>query len=507
MKDKNRGQKVKFMSNDNIYKEQRLQKMHDLRAKGIEPYQNTLIPQNLAHDLMATYDSKEASELEALNETFSLAGRVIFIRSFGKAGFMKLRDRSGEFQVFFQKGKMADEDSDTILSSTDVGDIVYVTGQLFRTKTNELTLKIATLRMVTKALEQLPEKWHGLTDVEARYRRRYVDLIANPEVKEVFIKRSKTIAYIRQYFHNKGFLEVETPMMQPIPGGAKARPFITHHNTLDRDLYLRIAPELYLKRLVVGGMERVFEINRNFRNEGISTQHNPEFTMLEFYMTYATYEDLIKMTEDLLSELALHVCGSPDIVYQGQNISLKKPFARYSVAESLQKFVGMTAEESLQREALMQACEKHKIRVKNAESCDIGFLQMALFDDVVQPQLIQPTFITLYPTCVSPLSRRNDNNPNVTDRFEFFVYGREIANAFSELNDPIDQKNRFMAQVEERDGGDDEAMYYDGDFITALEYGMPSTAGEGIGIDRLVMLLADAPSIRDVILFPILRAE
>jgi lysyl-tRNA synthetase class 2 len=488
---------------ENLYREGRLKTSQDLRQKGMNPYANHHCPKNLARDLIQKYDALSAEDLEKQEEIFSLAGRVIFMRSFGKSGFIKLRDRSGELQIFVQKGQMA-AGADDVLKALDVGDFLYAQGALFRTKTNELTLRAHDLKFVTKTLQTLPEKWHGLTDVEARYRRRYVDLIANPAIKDVFIKRSQIVAFIRQYFNHLEFLEVETPMMHPIAGGAKARPFITHHNTLDRDLYLRIAPELYLKRLVVGGLERVYEINRNFRNEGISTQHNPEFTMLEFYMSYATYEDLIFLTEDLLNQLAKTVCGGEIVEYQGQSTSFAKPFARYTLLEALQKYVGLTSHEVGNKKTLLDLCEKKHLKVLEPDA-DIGLIQLLLFEELVEKQLIAPTFITHYPTTVSPLSRRNDEHPEVADRFELFICGREIANAFSELNDPVDQKNRFLKQVEERESGDEEAMFLDDDYVMALEYGMPPAAGEGIGIDRLVMLLTDSASIRDVILFPILR--
>lgn len=488
---------------ENMYREQRLKTSQDLRQSGINPYSNQYRPKNLARDLIQKYDALSAEDLEKLDEKFSLAGRVIFMRSFGKSGFIKLRDRSGELQIFVQKGQMA-AGADDVLKATEVGDFLYAEGDLFRTKTNELTLRVQDLKFVSKTLQTLPEKWHGLTDVEARYRRRYVDLIANPLVKDVFIKRSQIVAFIRQYFNQLEFLEVETPMMHPIAGGAKARPFVTHHNTLDRDLYLRIAPELYLKRLVVGGLERVYEINRNFRNEGISTQHNPEFTMLEFYMSYATYEDLISLTEDLLNQLAKTVCGGEIVSYQGKDVSFAKPFARHTLLESLQKYVGLTSVQVHDKKYLLDFCEKKHLKVLEPES-DIGLVQLLLFEELVEKQLITPTFITHYPISVSPLSRRNDDRPEIADRFELFICGREIANAFSELNDPVDQKNRFLKQVEERESGDEEAMFLDEDYVMALEYGMPPAAGEGIGIDRLVMLLTDSASIRDVILFPILR--
>lgn len=490
---------------ENEYRKVRLDKAEGLRKEGLNPYVNGIYPENLAKKLRDEFDAKSTEELEALGKKVSLAGRVVAVRSFGKAGFLQLRDRSGEMQIFTQKSKMG-EFGDTTLKNLDIGDFVFVEGVLFRTKTNELTVRAENLSFVTKSLQTLPEKWHGLTDVEARYRRRYVDLIANPEVKDVFVKRSKIVSYMRRYFEEHDFLEVETPMMHPIPGGAKARPFVTHHNTLDRDLYLRIAPELYLKRLVVGGMERVFEMNRNFRNEGLSTMHNPEFTMLEFYMAYATFEDLIRLSEDLLNKLAVHVCGSEKVVYQGQEISFARPFQRFSLLEALQKFAGLSQSDVNDRKALLGHAAKHGIGIRD-ENAELGLIQLTLFEELVEKQLVSPTFITEFPTSVSPLSRRNDANPDIADRFELFICGREIANAFSELNDPVDQKGRFLSQVEERESGDDEAMYLDEDYVTALEYGMPPTAGQGIGIDRLVMLLTDSPSIRDVILFPILRGS
>lgn len=490
---------------ENEYYKVRLEKAEALRKEGLNPYVNGVYPENLAKTLRDEFDCKSTEELEALGKRVTLAGRVIAVRSFGKAGFLQLRDRSGEMQIFTQKSKMG-EMGDVTLENLDIGDFIFVEGVLFRTKTNELTVRAENLRFVTKSLQTLPEKWHGLTDVEARYRRRYVDLIANPEVKDTFIKRSKIVSFMRRYFEEHDFLEVETPMMHPIPGGAKARPFVTHHNTLDRDLYLRIAPELYLKRLVVGGMERVFEMNRNFRNEGLSTMHNPEFTMLEFYMAYATFEDLIRLSEDLLNKLAVHVCGSEKVSYQGQELSFARPFQRLTLLESLQKYAGLNQAEVSDRKALLGLAAKHGVGIRD-ENAELGLIQLTLFEELVEKQLVSPTFITQFPTSVSPLSRRNDANPDIADRFELFICGREIANAFSELNDPVDQKGRFLSQVEERESGDDEAMYFDEDYITALEYGMPPTAGQGIGIDRLVMLLTDSPSIRDVILFPILRGS
>lgn len=494
---------------ENIYRQQRLEKANQLRELGVNPYENRYRAKDLSADLLTQFeqfDKETLAEKDESSKTVSVAGRIIAARSFGKAGFLRIRDRKGDIQIYYQKKSM-DEESDHVIKFNDVGDFIYAEGYMFRTKTNELTVHATKLRFVTKSLETLPEKYHGLTDVEARYRRRYVDLIANPEVKKVFAARSKIVSFIRKYFEEKDFLEVETPMMHPIPGGATAKPFVTHHNTLDMELYLRIAPELYLKRLLVGGIERVFEINRNFRNEGISTQHNPEFTMLEFYMAYANYEDLIELTEDLMNKLALEVCGTDQVAYQGKTINFKKPFERLTLLESLQKYAKFTSEQIKDRSFLLEQCKQHKVKINDAENCDLGVLQLSLFEELVESQLISPTFITHYPTSVSPLSRKNDEDANVTDRFEFFIFGREIANAFSELNDPVDQKERFQKQVDERDAGDDEAMYMDEDYVTALEFGMPPAAGQGIGIDRLVMLLTDSPSIRDVILFPILRKE
>ncbi len=493
------------MSEDNIYIAQRLEKAVKIREQGGNPYPNSFTPSALSSQLLKDYEAWDGPKLEGMTEKFSLAGRVMFRRSFGKAGFLKIRDRSGEFQVFCQKDSLTPEEFQ-LYQDLDIGDFLYAEGSLFRTKTNELTLKAVKITLVTKSLRNLPEKWHGLTDVETRYRQRYVDLISNPSVKDVFIKRSKIVQGIRDFLVKRDFLEVETPMMHPIPGGAAARPFVTHHNKLDMELYLRIAPELYLKRLVVGGLERVFEINRNFRNEGISIQHNPEFTMLEFYQSYATFEDLIKLTEEMLGELALNVCGSHEIIYQGEKLSFKPPFKRLGLRESLVEIGGYTEAQSRDTDFLKEEC--HRIGIlERGKPGGVGLYQTLLFEHKVESNLRQPTFIERFPVEVSPLSRRSDKEPELAERFELYIYGREIANAFSELNDPVDQKERFLKQVEARDAGDDEAMYFDADYIRALEYGMPPTAGEGIGIDRLVMLLTDSPSIRDVILFPQLRRE
>jgi lysyl-tRNA synthetase class 2 len=492
-------------SSDNIYRQQRVEKADALREAGANPYANAYRPEHLAAKIRAEYDSQTKEELEKVDAVFSIAGRVMGVRSFGKAGFLQIRDRSGNFQLYVQKGKMG-EFGNVSFKNLDVGDFVYAAGTLFRTKTDELTMQVTDLKLITKALQTLPEKFHGLTDVETRYRQRYVDLISNPEVKETFVKRSQIVSQVRRFFEDHDFLEVETPMMHPIPGGAKAKPFVTHHNALDRELFLRIAPELYLKRLVVGGMERVFELNRNFRNEGVSTKHNPEFSMIEFYMSYATYEDLMELTENLINHLAKDVCGSEKLDFQGTELNFAKPFARLSLTEALVKYTDLDETTVTDWQAVKELCVKNKVMAPDPKSEDLGLWQLTAFEELVEDKLIQPTFITAYPTSVSPLSRRRDSDPSVTDRFELFINGWEIANAFSELNDPIDQRGRFESQVAERDAGDEEAMYLDEDFIHALEYGMPPTAGEGIGIDRLVMLLTNSPSIRDVILFPALRS-
>lgn len=490
---------------ENEYMRVRREKVKELREMGINPYPNDIKVSNALEEIHNGYDDKSAEELEKSLFTFSVAGRIMAIRSFGKAAFLQLQDKTGRLQIFVQKNEVSEE-LFKLYKLFDVGDFVYFKGPLFRTKTNELTLKAEDLRLVTKSVRLLPEKWHGLTDKETRYRQRYVDLIVNPKVRDTFIKRAKIIEAVRRYLNEKDFLEVETPMMQPIPGGASAKPFVTHHNVLDMDLYMRVAPELYLKRLVVGGLERVFEINRNFRNEGISIQHNPEFTMVEFYQSYATYEDLMDMTEDMLEYVAKEVTGGTNVEYQGVEISFKRPFKRYTIVEAL-KEIGKVPDDVLKSE------EKAKKYARDIEielkisSEHLGAILTEIFEVLVEPKLIQPTFITQFPTEVSPLSRKNDKDPNVVDRFELYIFGREIANAFSELNDPEDQGERFKKQAEAKSRGDDEAMYFDEDYIRALEYGMPPAAGEGIGIDRLVMLLTDSASIRDVILFPQLKKE
>lgn len=490
---------------ENEYMRVRREKVKGLKEMGVDPYPNGIKVSHTTAEINETFGEVKSEELEKSSPTFSIAGRIMAIRSFGKAGFLQLQDRTGRLQVFVQK-KGVSEDQFKLYKLFDIGDLAWFEGPLFRTKTGELTLMATSLKLVTKSIRLLPEKWHGLTDKETRYRQRYVDLIVNPKVREVFIKRAAIIEAIRRYLTGKGFLEVETPMMQPIPGGAAARPFITHHNVLSMDLYMRVAPELYLKRLVVGGLERVFEINRNFRNEGISIQHNPEFTMLEFYQSYATFEDLMDMTEDMMEYVAREVAGGTKVDYQGATLDFSRPYPRYTMKDALLN-VGKVPEDVLESEKKARKyAEKLEIKLKVTTE-HLGAVIAEIFEKAVEPKLIQPTFITHFPTEVSPLSRRNDDDPTVVDRFELFIFGREIANAFSELNDPMDQDARFRKQAEAKARGDDEAMYYDDDYIRALEYGMPPAAGEGIGIDRLVMLLTNSASIRDVILFPHLRKE
>jgi lysyl-tRNA synthetase class 2 len=489
---------------DNPYFQQRLEKLKRLIEEGIATYPNGLTCTHTAREIFQKFDESSGEELEKNKNTVCLAGRAMFLRSFGKAAFVKLKDRSGRVQVYIKKGEVSDKEYDWFSQYFEVGDYLWVEGYLFRTKTGELSIHAKKIQLAVKALQTLPEKFHGLTDVEMRYRQRYLDLIMNDEIKEVFLKRSQIIQAIRSFFIERDFTEVETPMMQPIPGGAAAKPFITHHNTLDMDLYLRIAPELYLKRLVVGGIERVFEINRNFRNEGISIQHNPEFTMLEFYWAYATFEDLMGLTEELLRKVAQEICGKTAVPYQNVDIDFGKPFVRMSLKDSLVKVGGLDKAVVSSRDKALAEAKKLNIHLKK-EKEGLGAILTEIFEILVEPKLIQPTFITHYPTEVSPLSRRNEVDSEVTDRFELFIFGREIANGFSELNDPLDQRERFEKQVAARQAGDEEAMYLDHDFVHALEYGMPPTAGEGIGIDRLVMLLTDQPSIRDVILFPHMR--
>jgi lysyl-tRNA synthetase class 2 len=426
-------------------------------------------------------------------------------RIMGKASFVQLQDTSGQIQLFVTRDELDEGFYNEQFKKWDIGDIIGASGVLFKTQTGELSVRVGDIKLLTKSLRPLPEKFHGLTDQETIYRQRYVDLIMNEGSRKVFQRRSEIISYIRQFFISLSYLEVETPMMQVIPGGAAAKPFITHHNALDMDLYLRIAPELYLKRLVVGGFDKVFEINRNFRNEGLSPRHNPEFTMIEFYEAYANYHDYMDLTENLFKGIAIDVCKSVKIKYQGDEFDFSKPFERLSVFDSILKYNPKLLASDLSEENVRSTASNLGIHLK--ESWGLGKIQIEIFEATVEGKLIQPTFITEYPTEVSPLARRNDQNSFITDRFELFIGGREIANGFSELNDPEDQAKRFKDQVSEKDAGDDEAMHYDADYIRALEYGMPPTAGEGIGIDRLVMLFTDSASIRDVLLFPHMRPE
>jgi lysyl-tRNA synthetase, class II len=483
---------------------ERRAKLRLMRERG-PAYPNDFRRNTFAGALHEAHDGKTNDALEAAPVAVAVAGRMMLKRVMGKASFATLQDMSGRIQLYITNDAVGVETHEAF-KHWDLGDIVGASGMLFKTRTGELTVKATELRLLAKALRQLPEKFHGLIDQEQRYRQRYVDLITSPESRRVFIMRSKIVQAVREFFVARGYLEVETPMMQLIPGGAAARPFVTHHNALDMDLYLRIAPELYLKRLVVGGLEKVFEINRNFRNEGISTRHNPEFTMLEFYEAYRDYRYLMDLTEALMREVALKVCGTTVIEYQDVRIDLGVPFDRRTMAEAIAKHNPRYAlNELTDRDYLKVALAPYDVEVFPSDG--IGVLQLKLFEATTEDKLSQPTFIIAHPTDVSPLARANDANPAVTDRFELFITGREIANGFSELNDPEDQAARFAAQARAKDAGDAEAMHYDADYIRALEYGLPPTAGEGIGIDRLVMLLTDSPSIRDVILFPQLKRE
>ncbi len=483
---------------------QRIATLERLKEMGIEPYPNDFVPTATTEEVRKRFDSLSKEELEEIDETLSVAGRMMSLRDFGRAAFTHIQDRKGRIQLYFKKDILGDEGW-KLLKLCDVGDIIGVEGRPFRTKTNELTIEVKTLRLLAKGLHPLPEKWHGLKDVEIRYRQRYLDLMVNKDVRETFLKRTQIIRLIREFLAERDFVEVETPMMHPIPGGAAAKPFVTYHNALGMELYLRIAPELYLKRLVVGGFERVFEINRNFRNEGISTQHNPEFTMLEFYQAYATYEDLMELTEKMLLFILERLGMGLKVEYQGKTIDFTPPWERITLKDAITKYGGVE-KELLEDEK--RAFEFLKgLDPKAKEDMSHGKVLAEIFEKTAEDKLVNPTFVTHYPVEVSPLARRNPQDSSVVDRFELIIDGKEIANAFSELNDPIDQKERFLKQVEERKHGDEEAHRYDEDFVRALEYGMPPTAGEGIGIDRLVMILTDSPSIRDVILFPLLKEK
>ena len=491
------------MSDDNQLITERREKLAAIRQQGIA-FPNDFKPKCRAAELLRLHGEKTNEELEPLAIAVTVAGRLMLKRVMGKASFGTLQDSTGQIQLFVTRDALG-EDAYAAFKHWDLGDILGAEGTLFKTKTGELSVRVSALRLLTKSLRPLPDKFHGMTDQEQKYRQRYVDLITDEEARKRFVARSQGVSAIRQFMVEHGFLEVETPMLHPIPGGANAKPFTTHHNALDQEMFLRIAPELYLKRLVVGGFERVFEINRNFRNEGISVRHNPEFTMMEFYAAYWTHHDIMDFTEAVLRHAAIAATGSAALTYAGKPVALDKPFARVSVRDSLIQFAGLTGEEAdsadVLRAKIVAAGEEAPARWSLAE------LQFGLFEAVVEEKLWEPTFIIDYPVEVSPLARASDADPKITERFELFITGREYANGFSELNDAEDQAARFQAQVANKDDGDEEAMYYDADFIRALEYGMPPTGGCGIGIDRLMMLITDSPSIRDVILFPALRRE
>jgi len=492
------------METTSNFLQQRREKADALAQDGVKLFSNTFTaPQPIA-DILPHGEPLSAEMHDESGTTYRVAGRIMSMRKFGKAAFFHIQDASARMQIYIRRDTIGSEIFSQF-KKWDVGDIVGVEGKLFKTKVGETSIDARTVTMISKSMRPLPEKFHGLTDVETRYRQRYLDLIVNQESKNRFKKRVEIIRLVRDFLNNRGFMEVETPMMQPIPGGATAKPFKTYHNALDMDLYLRIAPELYLKRLLVGGFERVFEINRNFRNEGLSTRHNPEFTMLEFYQAYATYHDLMDLTEEMISWMAAEVTGSMEITYQGTAVNLTPPWRKLTMDEALVQ-VGKIDAAVLENEEAVFALVKEK-GIELQPEAGVGKAKTELFELLVEDKLIDPTFITSYPTEVSPLARRNEEDPSITDRFELFITGREIANAFSELNDPVDQQQRFAAQIEQR--GDDDEIHpvLDRDYVRALEYGMPSAAGEGIGIDRLVMLLTDAPSIRDVILFPHLKPE
>ncbi|MEO0573933.1 MAG: lysine--tRNA ligase [Pseudomonadota bacterium] len=491
-------------ADDNKLIAERRKKLDGLREEGIA-YPNDFRRDSLAAQLLARFNDVDKEALEASPVRVSIAGRLMSKRVMGKASFAHLQDRSAQLQVYVQRDALP-EGVYAGFKKWDMGDIVGASGTLFRTNKGELSVKVDDIRLLTKSLRPLPEKWHGLSDQETRYRQRYVDLIINEESRQVFRTRTRVVSFIRAFLESRDFMEVETPMMQATPGGAIARPFATHHNALDMPLFLRIAPELNLKRLVVGGFERVYEINRNFRNEGLSTQHNPEFTMLELYQAYADYEDLIDLLETLMRGLAEAVCGSTSVTWQEHTYDLSQPFDRVTIADSILAAVPDLDADKLRDVAhLTQIAESLGIAVH--PNYGAGKLQTEIFEKAVEPNLLKPTFMLSYPAEVSPLSRANDDDPFITDRFELFIGGREIANGFSELNDPEDQAARFQAQVDNRGAGDDEAMHFDADYIRALEYGLPPTAGLGVGIDRLVMMLTDRATIRDVLLFPHMRPE
>ncbi len=484
--------------------ENRLAKLSQLEESGAPGFPNDFRPNTTTGKLVESYENVDAEELKEVSEVFSVAGRIMTLRSMGKAAFLHIKDREGLIQLFVRKNDVGDEPY-AAFKLFEVGDIVGGTGTIMKTRTGELSLFVSEIRLVSKALRPLPEKFHGLQDIETRFRQRYVDLIMNDWVKDLFVARSSIVQYIRRFLDDRSFMEVETPMMHPIAGGAAARPFVTHHNALDIDLYLRIAPELYLKRLLVGGLERVYEINRNFRNEGLSHKHNPEFTMLEFYWAYATFEELMTLTEEMISGVFEHLGKGMTIEVDGKELSMAAPFKRIRLADSLSEIGGLPADKVADADFLADWLRKREVEVK--AGWGLGKLQVEVYDEAVEGKLWEPTFITHHPVETSPLSRRNAEDPTVVDRFELIIGGREIANAFSELNDPRDQRARFEAQMEARAAGDDEAHQLDHDFLRALEFGMPPAAGEGIGIDRLVMLATGVDNIKEAILFPLLRPE
>jgi len=481
---------------------ERRSKLSSLRESGFN-FPKPIPIDSYCIDLNNNHEESSKEDLENLNKEVAIAGRMMAKRIMGKSSFSKIKDGTSSIQIFINSKNVSEELYEQF-KTYDVGDILWVKGTLFKTKTDELTINTNEIVLLTKSLRPLPEKYHGLTDTETRYRKRYLDLIMSDESRDVFENRSKIITIIRKYLNEQEILEVETPMMQPIPGGAIARPFVTHHNTLDKDFYLRIAPELYLKRLVVGGMHRVYEINRSFRNEGVSTQHNPEFTMLELYLAFASYEEIMTLVEEMVIEISKDLYGSTTITYQDKEYDLSGPYKRITLEESVMEFnPDMNREKLRDQHYLLGVCKK--LKIKNSKDMPAGKLLLEIFEKTVEEHLIEPTFVTAYPKDVSPLSRANDEDPWLVDRFEFFIAGRELANGFHELNDPDDQAQRFKDQVKERDSGDDEAMVYDEDYIEALEYGMPPTSGLGVGIDRLTMIFTDKPSIRDVLLFPHMR--
>jgi lysyl-tRNA synthetase class 2 len=489
-------------SNEQV--EVRRQKLAKLKEAGSVAYPNDFKPTHATSEIVDKFANAGDEALTVAPKDIRIAGRIMAVRRMGKASFFHLQDRRGRLQVYVQQNTLGEE-AYGLFRTLDVGDIVGVRGHLFRTRTKELTLDAQGLRLLTKCLRPLPEKWHGLADVEARYRQRYVDLMVNPEVREAFEKRSRIVRLLRRFFEERDFLEVETPMMQAIPGGAAARPFVTHHNSLDMELYLRVAPELFLKRLLVGGFERVFELNRNFRNEGISVRHNPEFTMVEFYQAYATFEDLIRLTEELFVNIAKEVNGGLQVPYGEHVIDLTPPWRRLTIREAIVEHGGATEMDVDSLRGLRDFARRKGLHID--PNAPYGNLLVEIFEEVAEAKLIQPTFMTGYPLEVSPLARKSEQNPAMVDRFELFIGGRELANAFSELNDPADQRQRFLEQMQAREAGDDTANPIDEDYVRALEYGMPPAAGEGIGIDRLVMFFTNSPSIRDVILFPLLRPQ